>query len=146
MQSKLECPIDGVKVDETRVRVVAFFVILFAVAVLVTGNPVLPAILLFDFALRGLNLQPYSPLALIAGQVVKLLNLKSKLTDRGPKRFAALMGAIFSAIILTLLLFGLVLEAKIVTSVLLVFAGLESFAGFCAGCYVYTWMKAFKAG
>ncbi|WP_448698513.1 DUF4395 domain-containing protein [Mucilaginibacter sp. AW1-3] len=140
----LICPADRVTVDENRVRLTAFFVLLFAIGFLLT-NWCLPVIfLLADFALRVFNLNAYSPLALASGFIVKRAGVKGKPTDRAPKRFAAIIGLVFVAGILIAWTFQLLHTSQVLTGVLIIFASLESFAGFCAGCYVYTLLKRIK--
>jgi len=140
----LNCPVDFVTLDEHRVRVVAFLVLLFAVVFILTGNPLIPAFLLADFLLRTFNFTNYSPLAWLGGVVVKQTGLKPKPVDRAPKRFAAFVGIVFLAAILAATLTGHALTAKIIAGVLVVFAALESLLGFCAGCYVYTLIGKFR--
>lgn len=140
----LNCPVDLVKLDEHRVRLVAFFVLLLGVVFILTGNALVAAFLLADFLLRALNLPIYSPLAWLGGVVVKQAGLKSKPVDRAPKRFAAFVGLVFLAAILTATLTGFALTAKIIAGVLVVFAALESLLGFCAGCYVYALIGKFR--
>lgn len=138
------CPVDHVKVDENRVRFVAFFVLALIAVYILTGNPLLLCLLLADFLLRAFNLNSYSPLALLSGTVVKQIGLKNKPVDRAPKRFAAFMGLSFIAIILAVWLLNFTLLAKSIAVLVAVFASLESFFGFCAGCYVYTFINRFK--
>jgi hypothetical protein len=77
--------------------------------------------------------------------IIKQLKIKNKPTDRAPKRFAAGVGLIFTIGILILALLHLGTATVIVTAVLLIFAFLESFVGFCAGCYIYSILhKTFK--
>jgi hypothetical protein len=141
------CPVDLVKVDETRVRVVAFFVLVLALVFIVSGKVIIVAFLLADFLLRAFNLQTWSPLAVISGAVVKQFGFKTKPVDRAPKRFAAFVGLVFFTAILILSALGFSLAGGLLTGVLIVFASLESFAGFCAGCYVYGFLPRFrKAG
>ncbi|WP_259069346.1 DUF4395 domain-containing protein [Mucilaginibacter sp. X4EP1] len=144
MNEKLNCPVDFVKVDENRVRVTAFFVIVFSVLYVVTGVWIIPALLLVDFALRAFNLNTYSPLASLSGIVVKQMDLKPKPVDRAPKRFAAYIGFGFLILIVIALFTNLIIESKILAGVIILFASLESFVGFCAGCYVYTLINRFK--
>jgi len=80
---------------------------------------------------------------IIAGVFVKLLQLKNKPVDRAPKRFAAFVGLSFSVMILAALLTDFITTAKVLLGVLMVFAALESLARFCAGCYVYSYLKRF---
>ncbi len=140
----LSCPVDLVKLDEHRVRLVAFFVLLLVVVFILTGNPLVVAFLLTDFLLRTLNLTNYSPLAWLGGVVVKQTGLKPKPVDRAPKRFAAFVGLAFLAAILTAALTGFVITARVIAGILVVFGALESLLGFCAGCYVYTLIGRFR--
>lgn len=143
MSKELDCPVDFVTVNDNRVRIVAFFVLKLAILCFITDSLTIAVILLIDFTLRAFNLNKYSPLAIIAGVFVKLLQLKNKPVDRPPKRFAAFVGLSFSVMILAALLTDFITTAKVLLGVLMVFAALESLAGFCAGCYVYSYLKRF---
>ncbi|GAA4092425.1 DUF4395 domain-containing protein [Mucilaginibacter panaciglaebae] len=139
----LDCPVDFVTVDEHRARLVAFVVLLLAIICFVTLNWGLSLFMLVDFILRALNLNKYSPLSFIAGWLLKASGRKPKPVDRAPKRFAAFVGLVFSLAITIALLTGLFTVARVLLAILMVFAALESLAGFCAGCYVYTYLKTF---
>jgi len=141
----LDCPVDFVKIDENRVRVVAFFVVLFVSVYVVNGNTVSIGLLLADFLLRAFNLNNYSPLALISGAIVKQLGIKPKAADRAPKRFASFMGVAFLSLVLISFFSNFILLSKVISGVMILFASLESFAGFCAGCHVYTLINRAKS-
>ncbi|MES2377571.1 MAG: DUF4395 domain-containing protein [Bacteroidota bacterium] len=143
MNNDLECPVDFVPINENRARMVAFMVLVLASVCFTTANSTIASILLVDFTLRSFNLNKFSPLTIIAGLLIKLLQIKNKPVDRAPKRFAAFIGLSFMLMILLALLTGLITTAKVLLVVLMVFAALESLAGFCAGCYVYTYLKRF---
>lgn len=144
MNNLIECPVENVTVNESKVRIIAFMVLLLAVAFLVTNSWLVIALLLFDFILRAFNYNSYSALGIISGVVVKQFKFKNKPVDRAPKRFAAIVGVVFSTLILVALIADLLTISKIITVVLIVFAALESFVGFCAGCYVYSLLKRLK--
>lgn len=145
--SQLICPTDGVQMDETKVRFVAGLVLLVTLAYLLSGwlqpgqspgaVPALPLLLTVDFGLRSVDMAPYSPFGRVAGWLVKTLRLPYKGTDQAPKRFAARIGLAFGILITALHPAGI--STLIPAAVLAVFAALESIAGFCAGCYVYTY-------
>ncbi|GAB3689253.1 DUF4395 domain-containing protein [Spirosoma flavus] len=141
-QQTLECPVDGVKVNENKVRTIAFGVLLTTIAYLLTGFWPLFLFLLIDFSLRALNYGKFSPLARLSDGVIKLLNFPVVPIDQAPKRFAAGVGMVFSVVILGL--HGLGISAFWVAGVIAIFAALESLAGFCAGCYVYTFLKKIR--
>lgn len=144
INNNITCPVDNAVVDEHRVRIGAFFIIILAAAYLFTSSWVIPAFLLIDFALRAWGANTYSIISQLSKWIALLLKIKSKPVNRGPKRFAAATGTVFSGIILLCHLVALPLAAKSFTVVLVLFASLESFAGFCAGCYVYTLIQPLK--
>ncbi|GAB3504574.1 DUF4395 domain-containing protein [Spirosoma knui] len=131
------CPTDGIQVNENKVRTVAFLVLLTALAYLLTNNVVLIGLLAVDFGLRAFNAGKFSPFGIVADGVVKLFHLPYKGTDQAPKRFAARIGLAFAVSIGLFQVFGWGTVA--LSSILIIFAALESLGGFCAGCYVYTY-------
>jgi hypothetical protein len=138
MESKIQCPVDFVMINENKARITAFFVLVLAAIYLITGLWVIVAFLVIDFFLRTNNWGKYSLLANLTDAVIKQFKVKNKPTDRAPKRFAAGVGLVFTIGMLFFQLSGLRTLAIVLTLVLLFFAILESFAGFCAGCYVYS--------
>jgi hypothetical protein len=140
----LSCQVELVTVDERRVRIVAFFVFAFALLFIGTGKTIIPIVLLIDFLLRAFNLQAWSPLALISGAVAKQLDIKPKPVDRAPKRFAAFLGVAFLLAVAILSATGFSTAATVLAGVMVVFAALESFVAFCAGCYIYQLIGRFR--
>jgi hypothetical protein len=104
---------------------------------LITNWLFLPVLLLIDFALRSAEAGKYSPSGNVADGILSVITLPNKPTDQAPKRFAARIGLGFSVLIIGLHLLGISTLIPVIT--LAVFATLESLAGFCAGCYVYTY-------
>jgi hypothetical protein len=144
MNNGIDCPVDFVLVNENKVRLVALSVLLLAIVYIVSGYWIIIAFLVIDFLLRSFNLGKYSLLAVLAGGLVKVFNIKTKPVDQAPKRFAARMGLAFTTIILILNFLQFANTAVILSLLLCVFAFLESFLGFCVGCYVYSyWHKLF---
>ncbi len=141
MNNSADCPVDFVTVNENKVRVVAFFVLIAAIVYLITTSWIVAAVLSVDFLLRAFNFNTYSPFGIISSETVKLFKLQNKPVDRAPKRFAAFMGLIFSIALLITSLSQLTQTSEIIAIVLIVFAALESLVGFCAGCYVYSFLK-----
>lgn len=134
----MECPVDFVTINENKVRIIAFFVLVLAIVYLFTGIWLIMAFLVADFLLRTFNLGKFSLLGFLSDAIIKQTKIKIKPVDRAPKRFAATMGLIFTIAILLSAYFQLVVLSSIITVILCCFAALESFAGFCAGCYVYS--------
>ncbi len=122
--------------NETKIRFIASFVLVFAVAYIFNPNVAFPVILVIDFGLRGFDYSKISLLALLSERVVKGLSLPVKLIYFPPKRFAARIGLVLSTFILVshFIFEPLAISLSII---LAVFAALESFVGYCAGCQVY---------
>jgi len=141
MENDLQCPVDFVLINENKARVTAFFVLVFAIVFLTTGLWLIMAFLSIDFFFRVNNWGKYSLLAILSDVVIKQLKIKNKPTDRSPKRFAAGVGLFFTVSILIFTLLHLSTLTVTLSAVLVLFAFLESFVGFCAGCYVYSMLK-----
>ena len=136
--SEISCPVDHVKVNENKVRLIALCVLVLGVVYLLTRYWFIIAFLLFDFLVRVMNKPGFSLTARLADALIKILNIPNKSVDRGPKRFAAGMGLAFNVLILMVILLHLPVAAGWLTALLCVFAFLEAFTGFCVGCYLYT--------
>jgi hypothetical protein len=123
-------------VDETTVRGTAAFVTVFAAAILFTQLWWFAAYLVVDFFFRAFTrIKP--PFALSAFYIARLAGIKPKPIYAPPKKFAALVGFVFSLTITALLLLNQNFAASAVTVVLLICAVLESVLGICVGCLVY---------
>jgi hypothetical protein len=132
----------SVQLNEPVIRIVAFEVALLLIAFVLTRQLVIPLFLLFDFYLRGWDMQRFSPLRWIAIQANHyLLQNRYKPVFAPPKLFAAKIGAVMNfAIIIAVVIappyFSLGLAIVVIFSALL-----ESLAGFCMGCYVYNYYQ-----
>jgi hypothetical protein len=129
--------------SESKIRITAFFALVLIVAYLITGFGVYPIILLADFGLRAFGAAAYSPLAFLAGKIATALRLPVKPVYMPPKRFAARIGFVFCVGITILHYIDMEISATLLGFVIGGFAALESLAGFCAGCYVYGFLKKF---
>ena len=145
MNEKLICPMDFVKVNENQARLNALQVLSLTVAWLITGWLVIPVFLVADFFLRSFDLGKFSILNQISGWGIRYFSLPVKLVDRAPKRFAAYVGLVFSFSIAVLGGLGWQNSAIFLSGTLALCAALEAFAGFCAGCYVHTWMSKMRS-
>lgn len=139
----MDCPIDFIHINENKARLTALFVFILTIVYLLNGLWLIMAFLLVDFSLRAFNLGKYSLLGSISDAIIKQLKIKNKPVDRAPKRFAAGVGLVFSIAILIAGYFHQQLIVYSLSGVLIFFAILESFFGFCAGCYVYSAGKIF---
>jgi hypothetical protein len=138
MENDLQCPVDFVLINENKARITAFFVMVLAIIFLTTSSWLIMAFLIMDFFFRVSNWGKYSLLAILSDVLIKQLKIKNKPTDRAPKKFAAGVGLFFTVGILIFTLLQISTLTTIISAVLVLFAFLESFVGFCAGCYVYS--------
>ena len=99
-------------------------------------------VLAYGFLARVLTGPTLSPAGLLATKVlVPLFGNHVKPVPGPPKRFAQGIGVVFSLSALLLYwVFGQALASDVVLGILAFFAGLEAFAGFCTGCYVFAVM------
>lgn len=141
MPFELSCPVDLKKVNENKVRLTAVWVLLLAIGFATTKLWLIPTFLVFDFSLRTFDLGKYSLLHKLSNFFVETFEMKNKPVAQAPKVFATQIGLIFSILILASLGIGYSTLSLSLTSILILFAFLESVFGFCAGCYVYTFQQ-----
>lgn len=128
-------------VNEVAARIVAGMVVILSITVLVTGQWWLMFLLAYGFLARVATGPTLSPMGLLATRVIAPRIAQPRLVPGPPKRFAQTVGLIFSITALLLhFVAGLSVGAGAVLAVLTVFAALESFLGFCAGCFVFNYM------
>lgn len=124
-------------VNEKAARAVAAGVVLIGLTTLVTGWWWLTVPLAYGFVARVLSGPRLSPLGQLATRVAAPRLGRAVLVPGAPKRFAQGVGVGFSLAALVLAALGVTTAAAVVLAVLVVFAGLESVLGFCAGCFVF---------
>ncbi len=125
-------------VNEKAARVVAGTVLALAIVVLATGAYWLLIPLAYGFWARVLTGPTLSPLGWAAQNVIAPRLGARKPVPGPPKRFAQLLGAIFSTAALVLA-FAVSHTAADVALVMLVgAAGLESIFAYCLGCKLFT--------
>ncbi len=140
----LECPFSPKTANERIVRLTAFLTILLMLAGLFSRLQWIALLLCFDFFIRGFTERPWSPLRRAAKALARILRLKPKMINAGPKIFAAKIGFIVCVIITLLSFTGLPAAARILAEILVLLAGLEAFLGICVGCHIYSLMQTIK--
>lgn len=134
-------PVDNSTINENQVRLNALWVlILVAFSLFYAATPIY-MFLAADFFLRGFHFEKFSLINWQSKNTIQQLNIPNKPTEQAPKRFSAAIDFIVSFIILILLqlhLYSIALGFKITFVILLC---LESFAGICAGCYLFRLIK-----
>ena len=122
--------------DEIKIRLTSFWVLLLAAGYIFFAFPVIPIVLMVDFALRSFNLAPWSPLFRLSAATASRLHWKGKPVYIPAKRFAARIGLLLSILMVVFAFVGTPVATGL-AALLVVFAALESLAGICAGCYLY---------
>ena len=129
-------------VNELSARLVALGVVAMALATIAFDLEWMTLVLAYGFVARVIAGPRLSPLALFVTRVITpALPVDGRFVPGPPKRFAQLLGAIFT-VTAAVLTFGVDRfdVAQIVLAVLLVPASLEAFAGFCVGCQIFSWL------
>src|SRR6185312_8526957 len=107
--------------------------------ILIGQLPWLMFVLAFGFLARVATGPRVSPLALLVTRVIEpRLRIAPRPTPGPPKRFAQGIGATLStAAVVLFFVFDLHLAAYVLVGMVTVAASLESFAGFCLGCWLF---------
>ena len=125
-------------VNEKAARVVAGGVAVLAAATLLTQSSWLYVLLAIGFAARTAAGPRFSLLGRLATQVLAPRLGRPKIVAGPPKRFAQGIGLVLTtAAVLAGPVLGAGWVATPLIAVLLLFATLESAAGFCAGCWLF---------
>jgi hypothetical protein len=126
-------------VNELSARLVAAGVVLMALATILLDLEWMTLVLAYGFIARVLSGPTLSPLGLLVTRVVTpALPLDGRLVPGPPKRFAQLLGALFT-VTAAVLTFGADRFdlAQWPLALLLVAASLEAFTGYCIGCRIF---------
>lgn len=134
------CPVSNEKINEKFARFTALLIFLMALIFIYKPNILLVAFLCFDFFSRGFGISQFSTLSLAGLGLKDYIPFKSKIIDKAPKIFAARMGFVLSLLAFLLLLSNAISASQITIVVLAFFAFLEWAAGYCMGCYIYSWI------
>lgn len=140
----LSCPISAERINENVVRIIAFMVAIIAICCISFSNYWAIFFLAFDFGIRAFTNGKFSFLKFFAMKISKAMSLNPKMTDLAPKKFAAIMGFVFCLMITATFIFNFLTTAIVLTSIMTVFALLESLFAVCIGCYVYTFLQILK--
>ena len=139
------CPIAFRQIDGTIVRLNALSLSLILLAYLFTDLIAFIYVLGFDLMIRLFINKKLSPINQISRFVKAVIRAKTHSTDAGAKRLAAYFALGFSWSIIALHTFGLGYEAKVLSSVFILFASLEWIFNFCVGCKIYFIYKRITA-
>lgn len=131
------CPISDKRINENVARGISFLAVVLLIAFILTLNPIVIAFVFLDYLLRAMELSKYSVLSVISKKVNDTFKIQPKITNAGPKIFAARIGLLFSAAALVSTLAGWETTAVIFAGIFAFFAFLESVFAFCVACEIY---------
>ncbi|HMM96579.1 DUF4395 domain-containing protein [Phycicoccus sp.] len=124
-------------VNEKAARAVAAMVVLVTAVALATGWLWLSAVLAVGFALRVASGPRVDPFGQLATKVLAPRLGAARMVSGAPKRFAQGVGLAFTTAATVAWVLGTPVVTIGLLAVLLGFAALEAFVGFCAGCFVF---------
>lgn len=131
--------------NDSAARVVAGGVVALCLLTLATQQAWLLLPLAYGFVARVLTGPTLSPLGQLATRVVVPgLKLPYRPVPGPPKRFAQGIGATLSvSAAIVAFAFGQMLVTSALVALILAAASLESFLGFCLGCWMFRWLMRF---
>jgi len=135
------CPLAGYPIDEKGARIVAGLTTFLALALpFLSRNAqlLLLALLIVDFAPRAFSRPSLSLFSNLARRILVLVSAKPHKVDAGPKRFAARIGLGMLLAMLGCALMGWQTGLVALAAMLALCATLESTAGFCVGCWIWS--------
>lgn len=138
------CPISFNQINEKVARLNGAQTVICLLLFILTPLKLIIVFLAIDFLIRGFLKPKFSPIAIASKTVLKLIKAEPKMTNAGPKLFAAKLGFIFSVIVTALYFINLWLPAVIVAGIFAFFAFLEAAFGYCVACKVYPILLKFK--
>ncbi|XDD45623.1 DUF4395 domain-containing protein [Leptospira sp. WS39.C2] len=131
-------------VNENVTRIVASTVVILGVFALLFPNLVVLGLLFLGFTLRVSYGPKWEPFAFFTSRyLVPWLGISFVPSAGPPKRFAQLIGFSFSLTAIIFFLSGHTLPYQITLATLVFFASLESFLGWCAGCFMFGLLMKF---
>jgi hypothetical protein len=135
----------SVQLNEPVLRIIAFLVAALAITFAFTELLVIPLFLLFDFYLRGWEMQRFSILRWVAVNINHyFLGNRQKPVFAAPKLFAAKIGALLSFGIILAYVTGYSALSVALAGMMTGSALLESGGGFSVGCYLYTYFERLR--
>jgi Domain of unknown function (DUF4395) len=126
-------------VNEVSIRLTAGIMAVLCWIAVGTGSVWLMGVIAATFLLRVASGPRLDLVSWVMSRLVTpRLGLAPKPTPGPPKRFAQLIGAVFTTAGFFIALSGFGLPAALLFGVVAIFATLESVVGFCAGCQVFS--------
>lgn len=137
MFQKIICPISSEKIDSNLSRLTVFIQALLLIVFIFTLQPLVIHFVTIDCALRAAGKHQYSPICLLAANLLKLLGLQPKMVDKAPKIFASRLGFICASLGSVFIILNMPHASIGIIAFFTVLAMLDSVANFCVGCIIY---------
>jgi len=134
------CPISQNRVDSNMIRIISVLVAFTSVLYILTSNLIFIYIIFIDFTLRVFRLNSYSPYLQMAYMYSNIFNLKPKICDEAPKRFALILGWLLS-LFMVLSSFISINITILVAFIFFILASMEMIFEYCIGCKIYQYLK-----
>jgi len=131
------CPIDGTRINEPTVRVVALLIVITTFPGIVFQSPVIFLVLAIDFFIRGFFDKQWSIFRSVGVGITNLFDFKPKLIDAGGKKFSAKIGFFITTLLTISAIFEWQAVVTFLGGILIFFATLESAFAYCVGCKIY---------
>ncbi len=138
------CPISQKRVDTHIVRIISAIASLTALLFLLTNQSFLIFLLLFDYSMRLMRMEKFSPFYQVSVFIVKVLKLQPHKSDEAPKRFALILGWSMTVFMILFYFFSFIYALYALVAILLFCASLEAIFDFCIGCKMYPYVASFQ--
>ncbi|MCK6381267.1 MAG: DUF4395 domain-containing protein [Leptospiraceae bacterium] len=132
-------------INESAAKIIALSVVIFSVLSILTQSSIPAFFLLYGFFARVLYGPKFDLMSILALKfIIPTLNLPSKMAFGPPKRFAQLIGLIFTIVGILFFYIGEEFLFILTFGILSIFAFLELALGFCAGCFMFSYLVKWK--
>jgi len=131
------CPISSQQVNGKACQLNALFTVICIVVFLLTSAKWIILPLAVDFLLRGFLNPAFSPVNVLSNALLRWCHVTPRITNAGPKIFAAKLACVFISITALSWLAGYDNVAVFFASTLAFFASLEAGFSYCVACKAY---------
>lgn len=140
MFKNVVCPISSERVDSNISRLTVFINFILLVVFVISLNPVPLYIVIIDYAIRAAGKNQYSPICIIASNIIKLIGTKPKPIDKAQKVFASRLGLICAVLGAIFLALDMALASRIVVGLFVILAFSDAVFDLCVGCLIYNYI------
>ena len=140
MFSNIICPISIEKVDNHVSRLTVFINNVIMVYFLFSLQPVAILLVTFDYGIRALGYNRYSPLCFFASLIIKVIGIKPKMVGKAPKIFASRLGFLCALLGSVFITSNMPMASVAIIGFFVVLATLDSVFDLCVGCMIYNYL------